>query len=264
MRDVAFAILNSVGEITSEARKLAREEISLSKENGLLIGNRILTNAHRFWEEYRQEFDVNAVHDIKAQLELFAYQIKGANYDNIGPADVDSMLSAYHNEIHTIVRSYTKSAGSRIFPQQTQFEIYLAITRFISQSQHRVHYFDPYLRPSFFWRFLPELSPTVEICIVTTKGKCAPGNRFGFAAVESVSEIAVSAFQNYRLLVEPRRTTHPRLLRVDDRILSLDKGATDTSERGIGVVSEIDAAESDHEKLDSIIDAATELHGSDT
>ncbi|MEZ6039785.1 MAG: hypothetical protein R3C20_04720 [Planctomycetaceae bacterium] len=85
--------------------------------------------------------------------------------------------------------------AAELHEANTPFTVYLKIRDAINTAKRCVHYFDRYLDSDFFHLYLRDLSRTLELRLVTTKGKAT----FGVANVLPLSRVA-GEFRNYQLI----------------------------------------------------------------
>jgi hypothetical protein len=107
-----------------------------------------------------------------------------------------------------------------IFPANTPFTAYLKVKDAVSSATRRLHYFDRYLQPAFFELFLRDLPRTIEIRLVTTRGK----RTYGTEGVHAVSDVARREFLDYKLIEVSSKDLHDRNLVVDETVFSLGPG----------------------------------------
>lgn len=135
----------------------------------------------------------------------------------------------------------------------TPFTAYRRISEAITPAASRVHYFDRYLKPSFFTLFLAEVPGDREIRIVTTQ--------LGIDAVDAVSQLAAVEFRDYRLILLDQRHFHDRNLRVDNQVFTLGPGI---DRAGIALTNfgPADSSVTAHQQLDALITSGTAIHSS--
>ena len=85
---------------------------------------------------------------------------------------------------------------ARLHEAQTPFSVYLKIRDAIMTAKRRVHYLDRYLDTEFFHLYMSDLSRSVEVRLVTTKGNA----NFGVTNVRAISRLAAGEFTNYQLI----------------------------------------------------------------
>lgn len=139
-----------------------------------------------------------------------------------------------------------------LFAANTPFTAYRRISEAIAPAQSRLHYFDRYLRPSFFDLFLGDVRKDLEIRVVTT--------RQGVDAVDAVSQLAVAEFRNFRLVLLDQRHFHDRNLRVDTQVFTLGPGV-DRAGVALTNFGPGDSTPAGHQALDDLIVAGTVIHG---
>lgn len=103
-----------------------------------------------------------------------------------------------------------------ILPANTPFTAYVMIRDAVGPVRKRLHYFDRYLKPSFFELFLRGLPRWIELRLATTQ--------VGITSVEAVSKLAAAEFSDYRLLRLGPSSFHDRNLRVDQKVFTLGPG----------------------------------------
>jgi hypothetical protein len=137
------------------------------------------------------------------------------------------------------------------------FAFHMHLLDAVSGARARLHYFDNYLKPTFYDLYLRNLDRKLEICLVTTAGD----QKYGVQAVTTVSNLFKQEFTNYRLIQVPKKTIHDRNLRIDDQVFTLGIGATDAGRQPthFGLVVNTVAA---NQTLDDIIAKGTVIHQS--
>ncbi len=137
---------------------------------------------------------------------------------------------------------------ARLHEAQTPFSVYLKIRDAISTAKHRVHYFDRYLDTDFFHLYLRDFSRTLEVRLVTTKGKAS----FGVTNVLPLSRVAAGEFTNYQLIECLPADLHDRNLRVDDTVFFLGTSIKDAGTQPTNF-SPADSTPTGHGVLDGIM-----------
>ncbi len=106
----------------------------------------------------------------------------------------------------------------RMLDRQTPFSAHLLIRDAIGTAKTRLHIFDRYLDTDFFELYLRHVPRTLQIRLVTIKGK--PRDH-GVEGVRSVSALVSAEFADYQLLQVTKEDLHDRNLRVDDLVFTL-------------------------------------------
>jgi hypothetical protein len=141
---------------------------------------------------------------------------------------------------------------ARLHEAMTPFSVYLKIRDAIGTAKRRVHYFDRYLDTDFFHLYLRDLSRSLEVRLVTTKGKSS----FGVTNVLSLSKLAAGEFTDYQLLECLPADIHDRNLRVDDTVFFLGTSIKDAGTQPTNF-SPADSSPTGHSVLDSIMTKGT-------
>jgi hypothetical protein len=131
-----------------------------------------------------------------------------------------------------------------------------------------LEFFDPYLEPDTFHRYLPSIADGVQVIIVTsgdimdlpltaspTSNKTVRRDR-----IISISELLAIQFPDrYQFRVSNEQ--HDRHIRVDDTILHLGGSAKDAGKSDYFTISKLNQIQSSHAFLDGIIARASEWYG---
>lgn len=135
-----------------------------------------------------------------------------------------------------------------VFEANTSFTSYLRIKECLAVVNHRLDYFDRYLKPQFFELFLAPIGTTVAIRLVTTAGD----STYGVAAVRAVASLARQQFKDFQLVEVSPSALHDRNLRVDDQVFTLGPGV---DRAGIALTNfgPADSSPAAHRELDRII-----------
>jgi hypothetical protein len=141
---------------------------------------------------------------------------------------------------------------ARLHDEKTPFSVYLSIRDAIGTAKRRIHYFDRYLDTDFFHLFMRDLSRTLEIRLVTTRGNA----KYGVANVSAVSKRVAVEFTNYQLIECVPGDLHDRNLRVDDTVLFLGPSIKDAGTQPTNF-SPADSSAAGHAVLDGIMGKGT-------
>jgi len=141
---------------------------------------------------------------------------------------------------------------ARLHEAKSPYSVYLKIRDAIGTAKGRVHYFDRYLDTEFFHLFMRDLSRTLEVRLVTTKGKAS----FGVANVLAVSRVAAGEFTNYQLIECLPADLHDRNLRVDDMVFFLGTSIKNAGSQPTNF-SPADSTAGGHAVLDGIMAKGT-------
>ena len=141
---------------------------------------------------------------------------------------------------------------SRLHEAKSPFSVYLDIRDAISTAKRRIHYFDRYLDLDFFHLHLRDISRTLEVRLVTTRGNA----RYGVFNVLHVSRRAAAEFSNYQLIDCQPSELHDRNLRVDETVFVLGTSIKDAGTQPTNF-SLSDCTPTGHAVLDKIIASGT-------
>jgi hypothetical protein len=142
--------------------------------------------------------------------------------------------------------------ASELLAAQTPFSVYLKLRDVIGTAKKRVHLFDRYLDSDFYDLYMRSLPRSLEIRLVTTKGK----PNFGVTNVLAVSRLAAGEFTDYQLIQCDAADMHDRNLRIDDLIFFLGPSVKDAGDHPTNF-SVTDGSPSAHAVLDSVLTKGT-------
>jgi hypothetical protein len=84
--------------------------------------------------------------------------------------------------------------NARLHEEMTPLSVYLKIRDAVGTAKQRVHYFDGNLHTEFFHLYLRDVNRSLEVGLVTSKGK----SNFGVTNVFSASKHAAGEFTDYQ------------------------------------------------------------------
>lgn len=143
---------------------------------------------------------------------------------------------------------------ARLLAQGTQFSTYLAIRDALATAKTRMHYFDRYLDVDFFNVYLRDISRSIEIRLVTTRGNV----NYGVTNVQYLSALASAEFTNYKLIQCMPDDLHDRNLRIDDKVFHLGTSIKDAGDKPTNFALG-DSTSHGHSVLDAIMQSGTEV-----
>lgn len=152
---------------------------------------------------------------------------------------------------------------SAIYDAQSPLATYRLVRDMCSTCSNVVTWLDRYFDHTIFHRYLSDAPSSALITLVTyPKSKCQ-GSR-DIQRYDEFLDISRMFAQDrgptgYRLLVE--ESFHDRLLRCDDKLLSLGGSIKDIAKAASFTISRIDSTPENFQRINDVIAAATELFG---
>lgn len=170
----------------------------------------------------------------------------------------------YLKQLKTAIRAVPCEDPGVMLPAESPLKTYLRLRAICSSATSRVELFDPYLSTEVFHRYLCEVGENTPITVVTSeKIMVAPKQPQDIQRrdqIVTVSELlALERPTLYRFYVTSKQ--HDRHLRADDSIFHLGGSVKDASKATPYTISTLEATESNHNSLDSLISNATEWFG---
>jgi hypothetical protein len=145
---------------------------------------------------------------------------------------------------------------AQLHAAQSPFSLYHSVKDAIGTAKQRVHYFDRYLTVDFYDLYMRILSPSIQVKLVTTKGKVGD---FGVAAVLTLSQRVFQEFADYQLIECHWDDLHGRYLRIDEKVFDIDSSIGQVSKAPTSF-SPTDNTAKAHRILDEIIDKGRPIH----
>ena len=128
-----------------------------------------------------------------------------------------------------------------VFPPATPFAASRRIRAICSEAQQRIELFDPYVSAEVFYRYLPAISPTVPLTVVTKAVSPNDPNKKNHRRWDEVKAVAPTVqveYPQFRLLVVS--ALHDRCLRVDDVAYHLGGSVKDAGKNDHYTISTLD------------------------
>jgi hypothetical protein len=165
----------------------------------------------------------------------------------------DEVFDAFVTNVPELISHVPVEWQPEIFSANTPFTAYLRIRQAVAIANHRLAYFDRYLKPEFYTLFLSEVSRTLPVTLVTTAQ--------GIRDVAAVSALAAKEFTSYQLVEVDPSVMHDRNLIVDDQVFSLGPGA---DRAGIALTNfgPSDSSQRAQDEFDKIVAGGTIIHRS--
>jgi len=173
-------------------------------------------------------------------------------------------FAQYLSSVQAAIRRVPCDDTGVILPAESPLKTYLRLRAVCVGATTRLDLFDPYLSADAFHRYLCDIGDKTSITVVTSeKAVLTPRSRRDVQSrdqIVAVSELlALERPTLYRFYVTSQQ--HDRHLRADDLILHLGGSVKDASRNDPYTISTLDATQSNHSVLDSLISSATEWFG---
>ena len=173
-------------------------------------------------------------------------------------------FSQYLSRVQAAIRMVPCDDPGVVLPAESPLKTYFRLRAVCVGATTRLDLFDPYLAADVFHRYLRDIGDNTFITVVTSeKAMVTPQGRRAVQSrdqIVAVSELlALERPTTYRFYVTSQQ--HDRHLRADDLILHLGGSVKDASRNDPYTISTLDATNSNHSVLDSLISSVTEWFG---
>jgi len=147
--------------------------------------------------------------------------------DNAKQAQLRKFLEQIQKETLGAISQVPIDWEPQLLEAATPYSTYLKINDAMGTATRRIHYFDCYLKADFFDLYLRYRDRSLEIRLVTTRGKAD----YGVVNVAAVSKLAAQEFTDYRLVQCQSSDMHDRNLRIDDNIFHIGASVKDAGQK---------------------------------
>lgn len=199
-------------------------------------------------------------HDINHPLSNLGGLVQDKLVGN--PAGIAEQLRKLRADLSKAILAIPVAVDSVIYEARTPFTAYCRIRELCVTTRQALLYCDRYVSHTLFHRLLEDVSPDVQITLVTWP-RAKHNNPRAFDSFVDVSRLfAKERPTTYRLLVKP--DFHDRWLQTDGQLFHPGGSIKDAADSTVFTLSRVDPTPANLQKVADLVNTAAELFGPST